>query len=197
MAKPPDSYDEVAFGRFLRAVAFAAEKHSGQRRKGVDRRPYVNHPIAVAQVLWNVGGVRDVATLIAALLHDALEDTHATPDEIAAQFGDEVLALVQEVTDDKSLPKATRKQLQIDHAASLSRPARLIKLADKIQNVYDLGHAPPKAWSQERQSGYVDWADEVVAQLRGTDPALEALYDGVAAEARRRIEDAEGESSPE
>jgi guanosine-3',5'-bis(diphosphate) 3'-pyrophosphohydrolase len=180
-------YDAVIFGRFLRAVAFAAEKHSEQRRKGAGRRPYVNHPIEVTQVLWNVGGVRDAATLIAALLHDTLEDTDATAGEIEAQFGAEVLALVQEVSDDKSLPKATRKQLQIDHASALSRAAKLIKLADKIQNVYDLGHAPPADWSQHRLRAYVDWADEVVDELRGTDETLEALYDGVAMEARARI----------
>lgn len=174
-------------GQLLAAVAFAAEKHAHQRRKGRDHLPYVNHPIQVAQTLWAVGGVRDPATLIAAVLHDTLEDTATTPEELETAFGAEVLALVQAVTDDKALPKKVRKQLQIDHAAELPRQAKLIKLADKVRNVLDLSDAPPVNWSHQRRVAYVDWADAVVAGLRGTNAALEARYDQVACEARRAL----------
>jgi (p)ppGpp synthase/HD superfamily hydrolase len=171
-------------GTCLGALAFAADRHRDQRRKGRSREPYINHPIRVAHLLWEVGGVRDTVMLAAALLHDVLEDTSTTPDELAARFGGEVRALVEEMTDDKSLPKADRKELQIEHAHDHSERAKMIKLADKIQNVLDLSRDPPASWSQKRVRDYIEWADEVVAGLRGVNPALEARYDEVALRAR-------------
>ena len=127
----------------LSATAFAAEKHRSQRRKGADASPYINHPIALANVLANEGDIFDVPTIAAALLHDTVEDTDTTADELRRHFGDEITAIVLEVTDDKSLPKADRKRLQIEHAPHLSTRARLVKLADKLCNLRDIRCTPP------------------------------------------------------
>ena len=171
-------------GLMLRAVAFAAERHQDQRRKGHRRLPYINHPVRVAETLWTVGEVRDVVTLVAALLHDTLEDTATTPDEIEARFGPSVLSVVREVTDDKALSKAMRKQLQVEHAPHASSRAKAIKLADEIANVGDLTSEPPADWPPSRIREYVDWAEQVVVGLRGTNGPLEALYDEVVCAAR-------------
>lgn len=164
-------------GPLFAALAFAAEKHSRQRRKDSHESPYINHPIQVASLLWNVGGVRDPVTLIGGILHDTIEDTHTTGEEIGRLFGAEVREVVEEVTDDKSLPKATRKQLQVEHAASKSARARAVKLADKIDNLRDLLEAPPAKWSLERKQEYASWARRVVDEIRGTNAALESFFD--------------------
>jgi guanosine-3',5'-bis(diphosphate) 3'-pyrophosphohydrolase len=163
----------------VQAVAFAADKHRNQRRKDAEASPYINHPIALANVLANEGGVQDVTVLCAAVLHDTIEDTETTADELRALFGDQVAAVVLEVTDDKSLDKAQRKQLQIEHAAHCSPQAKLVKLADKICNLRDLVASPPADWSAERKQAYFDWAAAVVAGLRGVHPGLEAVFDGL------------------
>jgi guanosine-3',5'-bis(diphosphate) 3'-pyrophosphohydrolase len=168
-----------ADGLVIRALYFAAEKHVHQRRKGEDRIPYINHPIAVAEILWRVGEVRDPAVLAGALLHDTIEDTDTRPEEIEAEFGTEILALVLEMTDNKSLPKSERKQMQIDHAPTLSPNARLIKLADKTHNIQSLTDSPPEGWSDEWKRNYLAWARSVVEQIRGANPALEAYFDKV------------------
>src|SRR5262245_50485669 len=131
-------FDDRQIGLILRALCFAAEKHRHQRRKNAGADPYINHPIAVAELLWDVGQVRDTNLIVAALLHDTVEDTDAKPDEIEAPFGKEVLALVLEVTDDKSLPNPARKQQQVQHAPHLSQSAKQLKLADKISNIGDI-----------------------------------------------------------
>ena len=161
----------------LAASAFAAHKHRDQRRKGADASPYINHPIAVANVLANEGGITDNTVLAAALLHDTIEDTDTTEEERLTQFGPDIAAIVVEVTDDKSLPKQDRKRLQIEHAATLSAQAKLVKLADKTCNVRDISQAPPLDWSMERQRDYFVWAKQVVDQLRGVSPTLERLFD--------------------
>jgi guanosine-3',5'-bis(diphosphate) 3'-pyrophosphohydrolase len=170
------NFDEST-GLLLIAIHFAADKHRDQRRKGEGHAPYINHPIAVAETLWNSGSVRDTATLIAAVLHDTIEDTTATPDELRRLFGEEVLKLVLEVTDDKSLPSDRRKQLQIDHAPHISTKAKLIKLGDKISNLRDLVDTPPPDWPLKRRQEYAIWTERVVSGLRGTNAALEAVYD--------------------
>lgn len=186
--KPWDRvFSEQDLGALLEAVAFAAVKHQDQRRKGHRHLPYINHPVRVAETLWSVGGVRDMTTLVAALLHDTLEDTETTAAEIELQFGPEVLGLVQEVTDDKSLPKAVRKQRQIEHAAHSSHRAKMIKLADKIYNVSDLTNEPPADWPKSRLVQYVDWSELVVAGLRGVSLPLETLYDDVVRAARAML----------
>ena len=168
----------------LRALQFAAEKHKHQRRKDVEGSPYINHPIAVAELLSRVGGVQDAEVLAAALLHDTVEDTDATFEEIEREFGAEVRAMVAEVTDDKTLPKETRKQLQIEHAAHASVGAKLVKLGDKICNVMDVIDNPPAGWARHRRAEYLDWAERVVDQCRGTNAALEAEFDRVVGRGR-------------
>jgi guanosine-3',5'-bis(diphosphate) 3'-pyrophosphohydrolase len=167
----------------LQALAFAADKHRDQRRKDAAASPYINHPIALANVLVREGDVTDPAVLAAALLHDTVEDTQTTPAELKAAFGPAVAAIVEEVTDDKSLPKAERKRLQIEHAATMSREAKLVKLADKICNLRDMADHPPAKWDLVRRREYFEWAKAVIDRLRGVHPKLEALFD--AAHARR------------
>jgi guanosine-3',5'-bis(diphosphate) 3'-pyrophosphohydrolase len=167
---------EELVSALVAAMAFAAWKHQDQRRKGRSHRPYINHPIAVLQLLWDVGRVRDPATLTAALLHDTVEDTDTTLDEIREAFGADVARVVAEVTDDKSLPKAVRKQLQVEHAASVSVPAKLIKLADKISNVREVAADPPEGWSLTRKLEYLEWSAAVVEGLRGVNTDLEVAF---------------------
>ena len=166
-----------ATARFIKAVAFAAEKHRGQRRKDVDSSPYINHPIALANVLANEGGIEDLDVLCAAILHDTIEDTETTASELESHFGVRVASIVLEVTDDKTLEKQVRKQRQIEHATDSSPEAKLVKLADKICNLRDILASPPADWSIERKQDYFGWAAQVVAGLRGIHPGLEAMFD--------------------
>jgi guanosine-3',5'-bis(diphosphate) 3'-pyrophosphohydrolase len=163
--------------KILRAAEFAADKHRHQRRKDAAASPYINHPIALANILANEGGILDGVVLVAALLHDTLEDTQTTPEELQELFGAEVASVVVEVTDDKALSKAERKQLQIEHAAHISERAKLVKLADKIANVRDVADAPPAGWSLERRREYFDWAKQVVDRLGDVSPALRSAFD--------------------
>ena len=167
------------WGMFVKALAFAADKHQNQRRKNLGAMPYINHPIALANVLVNEGGVMDVKVLCAAALHDTIEDTGTTAQELAAIFGPLVAAIVQEVTDDKSLDKHVRKQMQIEHAPHLSKEAKLVKLADKICNLRDILASAPVDWSLKRKQDYFEWAGKVVAGVRGVHPGLEAVFDGL------------------
>lgn len=169
----------------LKALHFAADKHRDQRRKDIDASPYINHPIEVAELLARVGGVSDLVTLQAAILHDTLEDTNATREELEEAFGAEVRAVVEEVTDDTSLPKLERKRLQIEHAPQISERAKRVKLADKIANVRAVTERPPAKWPLARRREYLDWSEQVVAGLRGCNPALERMYDEVLSEGRR------------
>jgi len=171
----------------LTALHFAADKHRDQRRKSREACPYINHPIEVAEILSRVGGVTDLATLQAAILHDTIEDTQTSGDELEARFGVEVRRLVEEVSDDQRLPKAERKRLQIEHAPRLSPKAKLIKIADKISNVRDVTHSPPAHWPHQRRCEYLDWADKVVAGLRGLNWAVDALFDDTLKEGRRLL----------
>jgi guanosine-3',5'-bis(diphosphate) 3'-pyrophosphohydrolase len=174
-------------GQLLKALRFAAEKHADQRRKDARSSPYINHPIQVAETLWTIGEVREMPLLVAAILHDTIEDTGTQPEEIRAEFGEEVLALVLEVTDDKSLPKQTRKRLQVETASHKTRNAKLLKLADKICNVRDLTYSPPPRWSLKRKQEYLLWTQEVIAGLRGVHPKLEQCYDDRLAEGKRAL----------
>jgi guanosine-3',5'-bis(diphosphate) 3'-pyrophosphohydrolase len=160
----------------LKAVAFAAEKHRAQRRKDMEASPFINHPIQLAYILVQAD-IEDPVVLAAALLHDTIEDTQTTHDEIEIVFGPEIANIVAECSDDKSLTKLERKQAQIDHAATLSHKAKLVKLADKIANVSDINGAPPAGWSLERKREYFDWAKQVVDRMRGVHAVLEARFD--------------------
>lgn len=162
---------------FLDVLAFSAHKHRRQRRKDRHASAYINHPIALARVLHNEGGVADPATLCAAILHDTIEDTETTRAELSRRFGRAIAGIVWEVTDDKRLRKKTRKRLQIEHAPRLSRRAKLVKLADKICNLRDLRASPPVGWSRQRKREYFRWAKRVVEGLRGVNPALERTFD--------------------
>ncbi len=166
-------------GILLKSIHFSAIKHRDQRRKDPSESPYINHPIQVAEMLWETGGVRDVVTLVAAILHDTIEDTVTSPEEIRALFGDEILGVVLEVTDDKDLPKPERKRLQIEHAPHISSAAKLIKLADKVCNLSDVLYSPPPDWSFQRRQEYLLWTEQVVAGFRGINPALEKKYDEI------------------
>ena len=161
----------------LSAATFAADKHRRQRRKDADASPYINHPLALADILAREGGVEDAKAIAAALLHDTVEDTETTIEELEARFGKRVASIVAEVTDDKSLSKEERKRLQIAKSASKSPAAKLVKLADKIANLRDLTSAPPADWSDERRIQYFEWARAVVEGLRGTNRSLEAAFD--------------------
>jgi len=174
--------------RLLAAISYSAAQHRAQRRKGVEGSPYVNHPIDVANELAGVGGVDDVEILMAAVLHDTVEDTGTLPAELEQRFGTAVRRLVAEVTDDKALPKAERKRLQIEHTASMSRGAKLIKLGDKICNVREVLHDPPADWAAARKREYLDWAAAVVAGCRGTNAPLERTFDELVERGRARFE---------
>jgi guanosine-3',5'-bis(diphosphate) 3'-pyrophosphohydrolase len=167
----------------LRALAFAADKHRHQRRKDAEASPYINHPIALANVLVEEGGVEDIEVLCAALLHDTIEDTDTTHEELGNAFGSRIAHIVAEVTDDKNLKSEERKRLQIEHAPKLSVEAKLVKLADKTCNLRDIVVRPPAKWDLARRREYFDWAKRVVDGLRGVHPRLEAAFD--AAFARR------------
>lgn len=174
--------------QFLQALEFAAYKHANQRRKDPDKTPYINHPIAVANILLSEAQVADESILIAALLHDTVEDTDTTFEEIADRFGSLVCDIVAEVTDDKSLEKAVRKQQQIDHASGLSDRAKLLKLADKTANLRNVATAPPAGWSPARIDEYLEWGKAVIDRLRGIHPQLEALFDEAYQQGKAKVQ---------
>ena len=161
----------------LSAASFAAARHRDQRRKDAEASPYINHPLALADILAREGGITDARIIAAALLHDTVEDTETTIEELAERFGKRVAGIVAEVTDDKSLAKEERKRLQIVKSGSKSHEAKLVKLADKIANLRDITSSPPADWSEQRKIEYFDWAKAVVDGLRGTNASLEAAFD--------------------
>lgn len=161
------------------AIQFSAEKHRVQTRKDPEQTPYIIHPMGVANSLMVLGKVRDADVIIGALLHDTVEDTETTFDEIEQRFGVRVANFVREVTDDKSLPKQTRKQLQIEHAPDKSAGAAQIKLGDKLYNLTDLAKSPPSDWEQERIDAYFKWAKSVVDALPWVNAPLKHAVDEV------------------
>ncbi|KAL9693212.1 hypothetical protein quinque_012497 [Culex quinquefasciatus] len=164
---------------YTNCVNFAAVKHRNQRRLDSDKTPYINHPIGVAHILTAEGGVTDFEVIQAAILHDTVEDTDTSFEEIEQNFGLRVRQIVAEVTDDKSLAKAERKRLQIEHAAVVSPQAKLVKLADKIYNLRDLQRCKPEGWTEERRREYFAWAKKVCDNLKGTNRALEDVLDEI------------------
>jgi guanosine-3',5'-bis(diphosphate) 3'-pyrophosphohydrolase len=174
--------------RLIDVIIFATYKHQGQVRKDGNRSPYITHPLAVARAIAEIGHVGDTLVLKAAILHDTIEDTDTTEEEIRQLFGEDVLQVVLEVTDDKSLEKMERKRLQVIHAPSLSYPARIIKLADKITNCQDILQRPPEDWPQERRRNYIQWGVDVIFQIRGTNAALEDAFDQIVSEAEEKLD---------
>jgi GTP diphosphokinase / guanosine-3',5'-bis(diphosphate) 3'-diphosphatase len=171
--------------KLLNAIAFAADKHRRQRRKDAEASPYINHPIAVATALAVEGDVSDEETLLCAILHDTVEDTDTTFLELEQHFGARVAALARELTDDKSLEKAERKRLQIEHAKELSPRAKAVRIADKICNIRDIMVIPPAHWPLQRRLDYLLWSTKVVDACRGVNPKLDRAFD----QAVRQAED--------
>jgi guanosine-3',5'-bis(diphosphate) 3'-pyrophosphohydrolase len=163
--------------KLMLAASYAAQKHRSHRRKGADADPYINHPLQVAAFLSETGGVNDVDILTAALLHDTVEDTDTSPEEIEELFGAKVRSLVMEVTDDKGLSKQERKRKQVEHAPHLSDGAKQIKIADKYSNILDVLNNPPHNWTDDRRSEYIKWGQEVFAGLRGVNEKLDKAFE--------------------
>jgi (p)ppGpp synthase/HD superfamily hydrolase len=163
--------------RILAAARFASEKHSAQRRKGAAAEPYINHLIEVAQLIAGSSEQLDTNLVMAGFLHDTIEDTGTTAEELERAFGNDITTLVVEMTDDKSLPKEVRKSLQIENAPHRSIRAQVIKLADKISNLRSLLASPPATWSAERKREYFAWSRRVVDALSAPNPILKAEFD--------------------
>ncbi len=177
----------------IRAIEFAAQRHSGQTRKGNTKSPYINHPIKVVSLLIDFQE-NDSNLLSAAALHDVIEDTARGDREIQQlekiieeKFGNKVLSIIWEVTDDKQLPFKERKQKQIQDTPNLSHEAKKIKIADKICNLTDLKEDPPVGWSNERKNTYIEWAGKVIEGARGVNGELEAYFDKICREAHDMI----------
>ena len=177
----------IAIPALMEATLFAADKHRGQKRKDAQGTPYINHPIYVVNLMAGVGGITDIELLQAGMLHDTVEDTDTSPEEIETRFGYTVRSLVMEVTDDKSLEKQERKRRQIEKAPRLSPRAKIIKLADKIANLTDILASPPAHWPLKRRQQYVDWSKKVIAGCRGHNQRLEEIYDARVLEANARL----------
>jgi guanosine-3',5'-bis(diphosphate) 3'-pyrophosphohydrolase len=173
----PSTYTFEDLQRFVSALSYSATRHQDQRRKNVRKTPYINHPIALVHVLVVEAGVTDKDAIDAALLHDTIEDTGATKEDLHARFGDGVKDVVVAMSDDKSLPKAERKRLQIVHATDWNYSARLAEYADKICNMRDLSVEFPEGWTLERVREFFDWAKSVIDEIRGTHAKLDALFD--------------------
>lgn len=174
--------------KLLAAIKYAADQHRDQRRKGAHQPPYINHPIEVCEQVVRVGKINDTNILLAAVLHDTIEDTDTTPEDIEKMFGTRVSEIVLELTDDKDLPKAERKQKQIEHAPHLSIEAKCVKLSDKISNIREIGVDPPADWDKQRKLDYVAWGEKVVdAGLRGVNANLEKLFDETVQMTKARI----------
>lgn len=174
------------FRLVIKAAVFAAEKHKYQRRKGFNQVPYINHPLKVANLLMECGE-DDHALLLGAILHDVIEDSDATAAEIAEKFGKEVSDLVLELTDDKELPYAVRKELQIKNSPGLSLKAKKLKIADKICNMQDIVNYPLD-WTSERRLSYLEWAEHVVNNCRGVSPVLENIFDETLREGLEKLQ---------
>lgn len=187
MDRSPDGAGSLLL---LRAALFAARVHAGHRRKGSASEPYVNHVLEVAQILAEHGAPPEA--VIAGLLHDTVEDSDQDPEPVTharlvAEFGAVVAGIVAEATDDKSLPKETRKALQVRHASAKTETAKMLKLADKISNLRAITASPPAGWDHARRVEYLGWAGRVAAGLKGVNPALDALFDATYRDAMARL----------
>ena len=163
--------------QLIKVTDFAAKKHRDQRRKDSVQTPYINHPIGVASIISEEGGINDINILCGAILHDTVEDTDTTYEEIEELFGERIRAIVKDCSDDKNLPKQVRKEKQIEHAPHCCYEAKVVKLADKLYNLRDLERDTPVGWSENRVNEYFVWSSKVVKGLRGACPALEQKLD--------------------
>jgi guanosine-3',5'-bis(diphosphate) 3'-pyrophosphohydrolase len=169
--------EQLELNLLTKALSFAANKHRLLCRKGTPPIPYINHPIALADLLVRTGNISDPEIIATALLHDTIEDTCTTKEELEREFGPAISQMVAELTDDKNLPKEERKRLQVEHASSLSPRARIVKIADKVCNLRDIVEDPPAGWSLERKQQYFVWAKRVVDKIRCTNAELEKAFD--------------------
>lgn len=167
---------DTSIALIIDALAFAAHKHRDQRRKDKGASPYINHPVTLAHILATEGGVTDSVALAGALLHDTVEDTETTYEELVGRFGSAVADVVMECTDNKALPKAERKELQVKHAPHMTHAAKLVKIADKTANLRDVASHPPADWTRARRHEYANWAKRVIDNLGSVNPALEASF---------------------
>ena len=172
--------------RLFEAAAFAAEQHRFQRRNGFDALPYINHLIKVALVLMEAGET-DMNLLVAAILHDLVEDTETTHGDLTARFGKKVADIVIEVTDDMTLPYSERKRLQLERSISLSEEAKKIRIADKLCNIRDI-ISYPLDWTPERKMAYIEWSEQMMDRLRGLNPKLEAFFDEAVKEGKNLLD---------
>ena len=177
----------------LKALEFAAERHRTQFRKGLDRTPFINHPVQVASLLANDAGETDTDLLAAAILHDVIEDTVSSVAEknelvqtMHEIFGTSITSIALEVTDDKTIEKKDRKRLQVENAPFVSLRAKKLRIADKIMNIRDITANPPEDWTLQRIADYFDWAEKVVAGLRGVNLKLEMMFDESLARGRMK-----------
>jgi hypothetical protein len=175
--------------RLTKALLFSAEAHRNQRRKGAAQEPYLNHLIEVLDLVVQATGDTDMDMVIAALLHDVVEDTATTYEDVATSFGERVAEIVRENSDDMSLPKAERRRARIAAMALKSREARIIKMADVISNLRAIAVSPPAGWTAERKLGYLDGCRQLVAAARGTEASIERIFDETAADVERAIRD--------
>jgi len=174
----------VVLPRLLEALDFAAERHSAQRRKGPDAAPYVNHLIEVAMLVSRVGGIDDVEVVIAAVLHDVLEDTPTTAEEVAGRFGERVCTFVRALSDDKSLPRQRRRQITLEELPNMDALVKVVKLADLASNIKFL----PQTWSYERQLEYLQWSESAATICESECQPLAELYWQRAGITRERLE---------
>ncbi len=172
--------------QLFETLTYAAVKHQYQRRGGYEQLPYINHLIKVTNLLIQVAKEQNEAILKAAILHDILEDKHVSVEELYIRFGREVSQIVEELTDDMSLPYAERRRLQISEAANLSLAAKKIKIADKSCNIRDIVDYP-LSWKPERKLAYIEWSQQVIGQLKGADAALEKYFDESVAYGKQKL----------
>jgi (p)ppGpp synthase/HD superfamily hydrolase len=171
----------------LKAARFASVRHVSQKRKGIAAEPYLNHLIEVADLVAQAITEPDTNLIAAALLHDVIEDTNTSKEEVVAEFGTDIANLVAEVTDDKSLPKAERKRLQIEHAPHLTPRAQTLKIADKISNLRGIVSTPPEDWDLRRKREYFEWARRVVEACCAPNPLLKAEFAKVLTDVDRLV----------
>ena len=179
--------------RLTQALAFAAEAHANQRRKGAAQEPYLNHLVEVLDLVTQATGGDDVDLLIASLLHDVVEDTNVTEEELTESFGTRVAEIVQANSDDMSLPKDERRRKRIADMPRKAPDARIVKTADVISNIRAIVTSPPAGWTADRKLGYLDGCRQLIDAGRGANAALEKVFDQTVADAERTIRgEAEG-----
>lgn len=180
---------ETAVRRVTDALSFAAEAHRNQRRKGAAQEPYINHLIEVLDLVARSEHGQDVEVLIAAALHDTVEDTPVTYEDITQRFGGRVAQIVRENSDDMSLPKAERRRARIAAMGHKSSEARAVKIADVISNLRAIAVSPPAGWTADRKLGYLEGCRQLIDAGRGADAVLEAAFDTTAAEVEHAVRD--------